>query len=154
MSTIVVRGAYAFDADAVSNEYGVARNEDDDKTHQSFKDECDINTIVRRFGLTGDLPNDLAVPQYGDFTGIGDYQSALNAVMKAEADFLALPADLRARFENDPQRLMDFVHDAGNREEAVKLGLLQPAPARDVVTAVDELASVVAKSGLGDVAKP
>ena len=44
---------------------------------QSQKDEADINTIVRNFGLTGKLPANIRPATYGDFTGVDDYQSAL-----------------------------------------------------------------------------
>lgn len=95
---------------------------------QSPKEEVDINTIVKRFGLTGELPVNQRVPLLVDFDEILDYRTCLDAVMKAKASFDAQPAAVRARFENDPARLVDFVMDDGNREEAVRLGLV-PAPA-------------------------
>ena len=47
------------------------------RTQQSFRDECDINNILRKFNVTGQLPIGSVQPQYGDFSGITDYQSAL-----------------------------------------------------------------------------
>lgn len=120
------------------------------RTQQEFREECDINEIVRRFGLTGQLPEVVNIPVSGDFTGISDFQSAQNAVIKARDDFMALPAALRARFQNDPQQLLEFMAHDENRAEAEKLGLVnaKPAPVRDVVTAVDELAAkITAKPG-------
>ena len=108
-----------------------------------YQAECDINTIVRRFGLTGDLPVNAAMPTSGDFTGISDFHSALNMVREAEEAFMAFPASVRERFGHDPQQLMAFLENADNRDEAVKLGLVS-APVertRDVVQAVDELAA-------------
>ena len=99
---------------------------EENRTHQEFKEECDINEIVRRFGLTGELPENVRVPVSGDFTGIGTYQEALNAVIAADKAFMELPPDVRLRFANDPQQLMDFVADDKNRDEAEKLGLLKP----------------------------
>lgn len=98
------------------------------KTQQNQKDDCDINTIVRRFGLTGQLPNNVRVPQYGDFAGVQDFQSAMNAVRSASESFMELPAELRFRFDNDPQKLLEFVANGENRDEAVKLGLVKPPP--------------------------
>lgn len=95
-------------------------------TQQQFRDECDINEIVRRFGLTGQLPENLRAPQYGDFTGVSDYQTALNAVMAADDAFMELPAHVRERFDNDPAKFVDFCSDDSNRAEAERLGLVFP----------------------------
>lgn len=114
-------------------------------TQQQFKEECDINEIVRRFGLTGQLPEVVRIPQSGDFTGITDFKSAMDAVIAAEAKFMELPAAIRQRFGHDPQRLIDFMEDDKNLEEARKLGLVNPPPekTRDAVTAIDELAAAL-----------
>lgn len=98
------------------------------RTQQQFRDECDINTIVRRFGVTGQLPVPVRLPTYDDFTQVRDFQSAMQAVRDAEESFAALPSDLRSRFANDPQQLLEFLGDAKNRAEAEKLGLVNPAP--------------------------
>lgn len=140
-----IRSAFNYDTVEASNEAGLFCPEEESKTQQQFKDECDINTIVKRFGITGELPSDLAVPQSGDFTGITDFQSAMNVVRMAEEAFAELPADLRARFNHDPGRFVEFFNDPGNKDEARKLGLLAPVPevTRDVVQAVDELKEVL-----------
>lgn len=97
-------------------------------TQQEFAVDADINEIVRRFGLTGRLPDNVAVPQSGDFVGVTDFASAMLAVRKAQEDFMELPAELRYRFANDPQRLLEFMEDGSNFDEAVKLGLVQAKP--------------------------
>lgn len=96
-------------------------------TVQAQKEEADINTIVRNFGVTGKLPQGVKVPSYGDFEGVSDYRSALEAVAEAEASFMAMPAEVRSRFENDPQQFLEFCADSSNLEEMRKLGLA-PAP--------------------------
>lgn len=95
-------------------------------TVQSQAEEADINVLMMRYGITGKMPENPRVPTYGDFTGISNYQDALNAVMAADNDFMALPADVRARFQNDPQMLLEFVSNDANIEEARKLGLMKP----------------------------
>lgn len=45
-------------------------------------------------------------PKFGDFLGVSDYQTALNQVIEAEEAFDALPAKVRARFDNQP---VDFL---------------------------------------------
>lgn len=107
---------------------------------QSFRDECDINTILRQFNVTGQLPVGSVQPQYGDFSGITDYQSALNAVMAAQDSFLQLPAKVRARFDNDPALFVEFASDEANRDEMKALGLLHEETAQAVVTSPSEAA--------------
>ena len=134
-----VRSLYNFDRDSSSLDSGLFC-EDESRAIQSAKDECDINTIVRRFGLTGELPNDLKMPQSGDFTDVPDFHTAMNLVRSAQEEFLRVPAEIRARFANDPQRLMAFIEDDSNLEEARKLGFLAdpvkvPEPMRVQVVA-------------------
>lgn len=125
--SIFLRTEFNYDMDAVSRETGLLC-EDDSLAVQSAKDETDINTIVRRFGLTGELPGDVDMPQSGDYAGIGDFHSAMNVIRKAEEEFLRVPAEIRARFVNDPQRFSDFFNDPENQEEAIKLGLATRKP--------------------------
>lgn len=124
ISTPFLRSAYNYDRDAASDEAGL-KCEDVSRTKQSFADEADINTIVRNFGLTGSLPDNYNPPQYGDFEGIADYQSALNAVIAADDAFMQMPPNLRERFHNNPQNLIEFLASENNYEEAVSLGLVQ-----------------------------
>jgi len=136
---IFLRTPYNYDLDAASNESGL-HCEDATLTQQHFKDECDINNILRQFNITGLLPESALSPRYGDFTGISDYQSALNQVIAAEAEFMALPADLRARFANDPAQLIEFLENSDNKNEAIKLGLVNPEDQPQVVEDIQEKA--------------
>lgn len=108
------------------------------RTQQSFRDECDINSILRQFNVTGQLPVGSVQPQYGDFSGITDYQSALNAVMAAQDSFLALPAKVRARFDNDPALFVEFASDEANKDEMKALGLFREEAAVAAVTSPSE----------------
>jgi phage internal scaffolding protein len=83
------------------------------------------------------------MPLTGDFVDVPDFQTALNLVISAQDEFMKVPADVRARFNNDPGELMAFLEDDKNRDEAIKLGLVNAPPekTRDVVQAVDELAA-------------
>lgn len=95
------------------------------RTKQSFKDECDINTIMGRFARTGSLEH-LAkrTPTYGDVQDI-DFQGAMDIVASAREMFADLPSKLRDRFGNDPGKMLEFVQDEQNRAEALSLGLLR-----------------------------
>lgn len=118
-----LRTPYNYDTDAASNESGL-HCEDASLAQQHFKDECDINNILRQFNITGLLPEAPLSPRYGDFTGIGDYHTALNQVIAAEDEFMTLPATMRARFDNDPAKLIEFLSDNKNKDEAISLGLV------------------------------
>ena len=107
-------------------------------TQQSFKSECDINNILRQFNVTGQLPVGSVQPQYGDFSGITDYQSALNAVMAAQDSFLQLPAKVRAKFDNDPALFVEFASDEANKDEMKALGLLSQETVQAVVSSPSE----------------
>jgi len=118
-----LRTPYNYDTNAASNESGVAC-EEPSLAQQHYKDECDINNILRQFNITGLLPQAPLSPRYGDFTGIKDYQSALNAVIAAEEGFMTLPAETRAMFGNDPEQLIAFLDNPDNKDQAIKLGLV------------------------------
>lgn len=122
-----LRTPYNYDTIAASNESALVC-EEPSLAQQQFKDETDINNILRQFNITGLLPEAPLSPRYGDFTGIVDYQSALNAVIAADDGFMTLPAETRARFGNDPEQLINFLADESNRAEAEKLGLVDPIP--------------------------
>lgn len=118
-----VRTPFNYDRDAASDASGLSCL-DVSLAQQQFKDDSDINTIVRRFNLSGELPSGVSVPQYGDFLAVYDYHSAMNVVRSADAAFMAMPAHVRARFDNDPGLFVDFISDEKNRAEAEALGLL------------------------------
>lgn len=95
-------------------------------TKQSFKDECDVNQILRRWRRSGELTHlEERSPTYGDFSNATDYLTATLAVQAAQADFDALSARIRKRMNNDPAELLEFVADPKNREEAIELGLIE-----------------------------
>ena len=118
-----LRTPYNYDVDLASDESALTC-EDPSLTQQHQREDADINNIVARFGLTGELPFSDRQPRYGDFSTVTDYHSAMNAVRSADEAFMSLPGELRARFHNDPSELVDFLASPDNREEAIKLGLV------------------------------
>ena len=127
-SAVFLRTPYNYDVMEASNASALSC-EDPSLAQQHARDECDINTIVKRFGLTGELPSNVRTPTYGDFSDAMDYHASLNAVRAADAAFMQLPADIRTRFNNDAGAFVDFVSDDSNRAEAEKLGLVLPQAA-------------------------
>ena len=79
-------------------------------TRQDDADQADINFIVNQFLKTGELPQDVRVPQYGDFSDATDYKTSLDLVRRAEQAFGEFPADVRARFNHDVGAFLDAAY--------------------------------------------
>lgn len=107
------------------------------RTKQSFKDECDINKIMKRFKKVMGAEylnrfNGYTGGQFGDFSNVTDYRTAIEQVSQARGVFEALPAKVRARFQNDAAEFLDFCHNPANVDEMVSLGLAtKRAPEKD-----------------------
>lgn len=120
-----IRSANNYDTEAASLASGLAC-EDPTRARQEFKEETDINTIVERFGLGYEAPAVPDFPTSVDYSEFAlDYHSALNLVKQAEEEFMTLPAAVRDKFGHDPGAILAFLEDDKNRDEAVKLGLLE-----------------------------
>lgn len=99
------------------------------KTKQADKDDCDINILMARYVKTGNLDHIAKhLPQYGDFSNVTDYHTALNQVLDAQELFDALPSAIRSRMDNSPVVLLEFMSDANNLDEARQLGLVNTDP--------------------------
>jgi len=100
------------------------------RTKQSFKKDCDINFIMKKYRETGLLPEPQSRPPFfGDFTNAADFLENQNRIAKTQQYFERLPALTRERFGNDPSKMLDFLADIKNKDEAIKLGLVRkPAP--------------------------
>lgn len=103
------------------------KNKDDRSlTNQADMDASDINKIMARYEKTGVLVDPIGIerkPMYADFTEIKDYHSMLSSIRNVERAFNLLPVYVRNRFQNDPQKLIDFLENSKNDKEAVELGL-------------------------------
>lgn len=94
-------------------------------TQQQFKDECDIDNLVRRATQTGDYSAFQATAgDYVDTSDIGDYKNALDFINGVNEEFYELPSNVRFRFDNDPSKYIDFMSDSDNFAEAAKLGII------------------------------
>lgn len=96
------------------------------RTKQQFKDECDINNIIKAFKVTRQITHMRANFEQGAYMDLPDpldFQESLNVVLAAEASFATLPAKVRERFGNDPQGFLAFMADPANQDEIIKMGL-------------------------------
>lgn len=102
-------------------------------TEQSHKNECDVNMIIRKYDKTGLITHTQEFEaKFGDMRG-DDYKTMLDKVVAAREKFDGLPSHVRDRFENSPEKFLRFFEDENNREEAIKLGLIEAStdPSRD-----------------------
>lgn len=92
---------------------------------QNHIQETNINEIIRRHGI--DLIRKTAMLQsqtfqFDDVTG-NDFQEAMEKVNKAQESFEQMPSELRAKFEYNPAKFLDFVQNPDNINEMVEMGL-------------------------------
>ena len=120
-------------------------NDDKDMTDQSFKDDCDVNNILKRFMKTGQsLP--AVTGRYNDVSEIPDLAIALTQLNEAQQKFDSLPSHIRKRFGNSPVELVEFLRDSKNYDQALELGLVKPRTDTSVSAGTKASAAVGPKS--------
>lgn len=101
-----IRTPYNYDRDAVSKETALVCN-DVSLTQQNFKDDCDINIMIRKYGV---LPVSEVNWNEFDATVIPtDYHQLQNMLKDADEAFLSLPGEIRASVDNDPVKFLAMV---------------------------------------------
>jgi len=104
-------------------------NKDKSETQQQYVETTDINTIMKKYSNNMNLIPDLQQRGvYADVSELPSYQDALNTVIAAEKAFESVPADLRYRLQNDPQKFIEYLNDPKNKEEATTLGFFTKPP--------------------------
>lgn len=99
------------------------------RVQQNQKDQCDINKIVGRYQRTGSITHIAkAISEFGDFSEVGDFFTAVTKVQAAQEAFDSLPAKVRSVVDNDTVKFVEFVENEKNFDECVELGLLDARP--------------------------
>lgn len=92
---------------------------------QEFADDCDINSIMRRYANSGTVPVFAdKQPFYVDNTELMSFQDMQNVLISAREAFMSLPADVRKQFDNDPIAFADFASDSANNEKLREWNML------------------------------
>lgn len=90
----------------------------DGRTQQSWKDQCDINKILKRAEVKGGLSHvqkyDKAV--YGEFDPDLDLFVARERIQRATEIFGELPAEVRREFNNDPISFVTYANQVPAEE--------------------------------------
>lgn len=104
-----------------------AQHSDEQMTKQSHKDECDIHNIIGQFKRTGIVTHVAnAMPRFEDIPAGIDYQGMLDTVLQAQYAFEALPASVRAEFQNDPGQFLAAIDDPKHEQKLRELGVIKP----------------------------
>lgn len=102
-------------------------NTEESLTNQADAQEADINIIVKKYGITGQMPQVTGLtPLYGDFTNADDYRTMLEKVNAAKDAFQQIPAHIRKEFDNDPAKFVQFAADKKNIEKLREWKLAVP----------------------------
>jgi phage internal scaffolding protein len=120
-------------------------------TQQEFANECDVNLIVGKWAQTGVLPNaNATVGDYLDLSDVPTFHEAQNVFVRANEMFMALPADVRVEFGNDPAKFLAAVHDEKQHKRLYELGVFRapvPAVPLEVVIKADAKSASVTEVG-------
>jgi len=91
---------------------------------ESHAERTNIHKIMKRYRATGIIEHvNQHKGTYADMATSLDYKESLDLILKADSMFSELPADLRARFENNPGKFVDFMQNPENYREIQEIGL-------------------------------
>ena len=98
----------------------------DGLTKQSFKDQCDINKMLKKAQTVGSIAHLAKYPEatYGEFDGEFDLLTAARKMERAGEIFAELPSEVRGEFGNNP---LEFVAFAAKPENNARLREILPA---------------------------
>lgn len=117
------------------------------RTGQEFAEDADINNIMARYVKTGTVPMFVDRQMLDGDLHVMSYHEMQNVIADANSAFNSLPAIVRARFDNDPAKFVDFAINEQNVDELRELGMLSPeAVQRLDKAAADKAAAEAAAS--------
>lgn len=95
----------------------------DGRTKQSFKDECDINKILKKAQVKGGLSHVQKYPEavYGEFDPGLDLFVARERIAVATQIFEELPSEVRREFRNDPIEFVTYANSLSPQELIEKI---------------------------------
>lgn len=101
-------------------------------TDQSAKQSSNMNYIMSQYLKTGLLPeSSKRLARYIDNTNVPSLEDAYTRLNEARELFMLLPAKLRKQIDNDPKKLPAFLVDPDNKDQLIKLGIINPKPKVD-----------------------
>lgn len=105
------------------SKHAIIFDKQQDRTEQSHKKACDVNTIMARYQKTGVLDHQAKHQQhYGEVPAL-DYREAMAMIADANTMFAELPAKTRQHFDNDPAKFLEFTDNPENHKKLAELEL-------------------------------
>lgn len=114
------------------------------RTQQHFAEQCNINSILKKYQKTGVISHVKSVEaRYGDFSQMPDYCENLDKVAKAQQGFEQLPSAIRNHpgIKNSLGSFMEFMKDPQNADQLRKWGIFKEAPKEPTVEKPSEPAT-------------
>lgn len=96
-------------------------------TQQHFKEEVDVNNILKKYLQTGQLPIGKKQAEFGYATS-QSFTESMFIVASAKEEFAKLPSEVRTHFNNDPAQYLDAALDPSKRSLFEKFGIVDPLP--------------------------
>lgn len=116
-----IRSIYDRHTKVKTKDYGKSR------TQQHFTEATQVNNIIQKHtsnGIEQDGNIGTRKATFGNYTGV-DFREMQTKLAQANETFDALPGKIRKRFDHDVSKLIEFVQDDNNLEEAKTLGFLK-----------------------------
>lgn len=108
------------------NRVGLDCSDSPSLTKQEFRDECNINNIMKKYRTRGDLTHiSSTIGEYGTFDQGEDLLHSRLILQNAEAAFIQLPSGLRRELDHEPANFVDWIKDPENEQRAFDMGLLE-----------------------------
>ena len=126
----------------------------DGRTKQGFKDETDINVILKKAQRKGTLSHlERHGAHYADYSDVPDLLTAHARIQAGQAVFDELPSELRSEFGNSQFAFFEFVNKTENAGKLHEL-LPQLAEPGQQLPAVRRSASTEANPALASAEMP
>ena len=95
------------------------------RVEQHHKDAQNINNIVKSYAGDAELieKNKEIIAFNMDDIPTNDFAEMQNILVAAKQAFESVPSHIRAQFEHDPAKYVDFVRNPDNAEKLVEMGL-------------------------------
>lgn len=115
---------------------------------QHHTEDTLVQNILKKYDQTGVFYHvNQAQATYQDNTAFNEYQDMYDKIQSADANFKALPSEIREKFNNDTGKFLEFVNDDNNIEAMYDLGLMQkPIPPVEVVQPAETAAQEAEKT--------
>ena len=129
-------------------------NYNDGRTKQAFKDETDINKILKRAQKTGTILHlNKYEGRYGDF-GDFDFFEAQMMLTKGREIFDALPSEIRNEFGQSQGDFFAYVNDPANKDRLEELLPALAAPGRQNIDVSGKTSGDVISEPVASESKP